>query len=46
MVPRYVEFTGELPKTPTGKIQKYALRERGVTTQTWDRVRSAVPVKK
>jgi fatty-acyl-CoA synthase len=26
-VPRYVEFT-ELPKTSTGKIQKYALRER------------------
>jgi fatty-acyl-CoA synthase len=26
-VPRYVEFT-EVPKTSTGKIQKYALRER------------------
>ena len=31
--PKYVEF-GELPKTATGKIQKYVLRERewqGVT---------------
>jgi crotonobetaine/carnitine-CoA ligase len=46
MVPRYVEFASELPKTPTGKIQKYALRERGITTQTWDRVQAAVPVKK
>jgi crotonobetaine/carnitine-CoA ligase len=46
MVPRYVEFASELPKTPTGKIQKYALRERGVTTLTWDRVQAAVPVKK
>jgi crotonobetaine/carnitine-CoA ligase len=38
MVPRYVEFAASLPKTPTGKIQKYPLRERGVTSATWDRV--------
>jgi crotonobetaine/carnitine-CoA ligase len=37
MVPRFVVFEAELPKTPTGKIQKYALRERGVTEDTWDR---------
>jgi acyl-coenzyme A synthetase/AMP-(fatty) acid ligase len=28
-VPRQVEFVDELPKTPTGKIQRYKLRERG-----------------
>ena len=38
MVPRYVEIATHLPKTPTGKIQKYPLRERGVTPATWDRV--------
>jgi crotonobetaine/carnitine-CoA ligase len=38
MVPRYVEIAASLPKTPTGKIQKYSLRERGVTAATWDRV--------
>jgi crotonobetaine/carnitine-CoA ligase len=38
MVPRYVEIATSLPKTPTGKIQKYSLRERGVTAATWDRV--------
>jgi crotonobetaine/carnitine-CoA ligase len=27
----------ELPKTPTGKIQKQELRAAGVTDQTWDR---------
>jgi benzoate-CoA ligase len=26
--PRAVEFLGELPKTPTGKLQRYKLRER------------------
>jgi crotonobetaine/carnitine-CoA ligase len=35
-VPRYVEFVDEFPMTPTGKIQKHALRARGVTNVTLD----------
>ena len=35
-VPRYLEFMSELPTTENGKVQKYKLRERGVTQQTWD----------
>jgi crotonobetaine/carnitine-CoA ligase len=35
-VPRYVEFVDALPHTPTGRVQKYKLRERGVTPETWD----------
>jgi crotonobetaine/carnitine-CoA ligase len=27
----------ELPTTESGKVQKYKLRERGVTEKTWDR---------
>ncbi len=46
MVPRYLEFATELPKTPTGKIRKFALRERGITVATWDRAQAAVPLKK
>jgi len=37
MVPRYVEVAEGLPKTPTEKVRKAVLRERGVTTATWDR---------
>ena len=37
MIPRYVEVTDALPKTRTGKIRKYTLRERGLTPGTWDR---------
>lgn len=36
-VPRFVEFMPSLPLTENGKIEKYRLRERGVTQQTWDR---------
>jgi crotonobetaine/carnitine-CoA ligase len=36
-VPRYVEFVSELPLTENGKVRKQVLRERGVTSSTWDR---------
>lgn len=37
MIPRYVRFMEQLPKTPTQRIEKYRLREEGVTPDTWDR---------
>jgi crotonobetaine/carnitine-CoA ligase len=38
MVPRFVEFTDALPKTPNGKVAKYELRRHGVNARTWDRL--------
>jgi crotonobetaine/carnitine-CoA ligase len=46
MVPRYLEIVPEMPKTPTGKIQKYALRERGIGPATWDRVAAGIRIEK
>ena len=37
MVPRYLEFIDELPKTSNEKIKKKDLRERGNSEETWDR---------
>ena len=37
MVPRFIRVVAELPKTPTQKIQKTALRHEGVTPDCWDR---------
>ena len=37
MMPRYVDCVDALPKTPTGKVQKYTLRDKGITASTWDR---------
>jgi len=36
-IPRYIEVMGDLPRTENGKVQKYKLRERGVTRATWER---------
>ena len=37
MVPRYLEFVDELDKTASGKIRKQAIRDAGVSSETWDR---------
>jgi crotonobetaine/carnitine-CoA ligase len=36
-VPRYLDLVADLPRTENGKVQKYRLRERGVSAATWDR---------
>ncbi len=45
-VPRYVEFRESLPKTPTARVEKYKLREEGVTRDTWDRVKAGIKLKR
>ena len=42
MIPRYIEFTAAIPKTPTGKMEKYKLRSKGVTPKTWDRIAAGI----
>jgi len=36
-IPRYIDIVDNLPRTENGKVQKFKLRERGVTATTWDR---------
>ena len=41
MVPRYLEFRSELPKTGTQRTQKGELKRQGVGPNTWDREKTA-----
>jgi carnitine-CoA ligase len=45
-VPRYVEFVDALPKTETQRIQYAALKQRGLTPETWDRTAAGYQVEK
>ena len=45
-IPRYLEFVSELPKTPTNRIEKYRLREAGITKNTWDREKTGIKIKR
>jgi len=44
MIPRYLRVLPELPKTPTAKVQKVALRAEGVTPDTWDREAAGIRI--
>lgn len=41
-VPRYIEFRTFLPRTPSGRTQKFLLRDEGITSTTWDVKKSDV----
>ncbi|MDT0633755.1 AMP-binding protein [Spectribacter hydrogenooxidans] len=46
MVPRYIRVVDELPKTPTAKVRKVALREAGVTDDAWDREAAGIRLRR
>ena len=44
-VPRFVRLTTQpLARTPTNKVEKYRLREQGITPDTWDREKAGLRV--
>ncbi|MEH6519524.1 MAG: AMP-binding protein, partial [Halioglobus sp.] len=45
-VPRYIDFVDALPYTPTNKVQKFVLRQAGVTESTWDLKKSGYTVER
>jgi crotonobetaine/carnitine-CoA ligase len=45
-IPRFVRFMEELPKNHAQRVQKFKLREMGVTEDTWDRERVGYEVRR
>jgi crotonobetaine/carnitine-CoA ligase len=45
-IPRFVDFVIELPRTESGKVQKFKLRERGRSSVTWDREVAGIKLKR
>jgi crotonobetaine/carnitine-CoA ligase len=46
VLPRYVEFRPELPRSPVGRVLKRELRDEGVTPATWDAEAAGVTYEK
>ncbi|AVO46141.1 AMP-binding protein [Phreatobacter cathodiphilus] len=46
MVPRYVRIVDDLPKTPTRKVEKYLVRQSGLTPDTWDREAAGISIRR
>jgi crotonobetaine/carnitine-CoA ligase len=45
MVPRYLEFVSEMPRTPSNKVEKYKLIADGLAPHAWDRERAGYKLK-
>lgn len=46
MLPRFIRFEADLPKTGTERVQKNKLRQKGITKDTWDREKAGYKVKR
>jgi crotonobetaine/carnitine-CoA ligase len=46
MLPRYVRIMTDLPRTPTQKVEKYILRQQGLTSGTWDREKAGFKIRR
>lgn len=45
-IPRYIAFRSGLPKTPSERVEKYQLKNEGVTADCWDREEAGVVLKR
>lgn len=45
-IPRYIAFRDALPKTPSERVEKYKLKNEGVTEDCWDREEAGIKLKR
>ena len=45
-IPRYIAFRDSLPKTPSERVEKYKLKNEGVTEDCWDRDKAGIVLKR
>jgi crotonobetaine/carnitine-CoA ligase len=46
VIPRYIEFVEDLPRTPSERVEKYKLRKLGLSEKTWDREKAGYQIKR
>jgi crotonobetaine/carnitine-CoA ligase len=46
MIPRYIRFMDSLPRNASLRVEKFKLREEGITHDTWDREKSGDKLKR
>lgn len=45
-IPRYIAIRGELPKTPSERVEKFKLKKEGITEDCWDREEAGITLKR
>jgi crotonobetaine/carnitine-CoA ligase len=41
-IPRYIAFRDSLPKTPSERVEKFKLKDEGITADCWDREKAGI----
>ena len=45
-IPRYLAFRDALPKTPSERVEKYRIKEEGITADCWDREAAGIKIER
>jgi crotonobetaine/carnitine-CoA ligase len=45
-VPRYIQYVDDLPRTAALRVDKAKLRERGISSATWDREAAGIHLRR
>ncbi len=45
-IPRYVAFRASLPKTPSERVEKFKLKDEGITADCWDREKAGIKLQR
>ena len=45
-IPRYIAIRDSLPKTPSERVEKFKLKDEGVTPDCWDREKAGIKLKR
>jgi crotonobetaine/carnitine-CoA ligase len=45
-IPRYIAFRDSLPKTPSERVEKFKLKDEGITADCWDREKAGITLQR
>jgi crotonobetaine/carnitine-CoA ligase len=45
-IPRYIAIRDSLPKTPSERVEKFKLKDEGITADCWDREKAGIQLKR
>jgi crotonobetaine/carnitine-CoA ligase len=45
-IPRYIAIRNSLPKTPSERVEKFKLKDEGITADCWDREKSGIKLQR
>jgi crotonobetaine/carnitine-CoA ligase len=45
-IPRYIAFRASLPKTPSERVEKFKLKDEGITADCWDREKAGITLQR